>query len=132
MPLHEKPLDGGYWGYQTLSFFAPERTYAWDKDREEVIDELKWMVDQLHNHGIEVIVDVVFNHTGEGGLWRNKIEQDDVSLDPHTDVQLINFDPKEVAGLYAYRGIDNHAYYALSADNQEYWNNTGVDRKSVV
>jgi glycogen operon protein len=130
MPVHEKPLDGGYWGYQTLSFFAPELSYASKRQREEVIDEFKWMVDQLHQHGIEVLLDVVYNHTGEGGLWREKIEQDDVALDPDTDVKLASFDPKEVAGLYCYRGLDNRAYYALSEDGQTYWNNSGVGNET--
>lgn len=125
MPVHEKPLDGGYWGYQTLSFFAPELSYAFRKEREQVIDEFKYMVDELHKRGLEVIIDVVFNHTGEGGLWRNKIEVDQ-SPDPAFDAQLVNFDPKEVAGIYSYRGLDNAAYYALNPDGQTYWNNTGV------
>ncbi len=133
MPVHEKPLDGGYWGYQTLGFFMPEQSYATQAARARpggVIDEFKWMVDELHQHGIEVILDVVYNHTGEGGLWREKIELDDVSLDPATDAQLINFDAKEVAGLYAFRGLDNQAYYALTPDGQLYWNNTGVGNQT--
>ncbi len=130
MPVFEKPLDGGYWGYQTLDFFAPELSYAADQRPGRVIDEFKWMVDQLHQRGIEVILDVVYNHTGEGGLWREKIAQTDNVLDPGTDLQLSNFDPKEVAGLYSYRGFDNRAYYALSEDNQTYWNNTGVGNET--
>ena len=125
MPPFEKPLDGGYWGYQTLNFFAPELTYASRHELEQTIDEFKFLVDELHKRNIEVILDVVYNHTGEGGFWRSKIEFD-VSPDPALDAQLVNFDPKEVAGLYSYRGLDNHAYYALSPDNQTYWNNTGV------
>ena len=129
MPVFEKPVDGGYWGYQTLSFFAPELSYASKRRGPEVIDEFKYMVDVLHQNGIEVILDVVYNHTGEGGFWRSKIEQD-VSPVPTFDSQLVNFDPKEVAGLYAYRGLDNHAYYSLSPDNQTYWNNTGVGNET--
>ncbi len=128
MPVMEKPLDGGYWGYQTLGFFMPERTYAADPRPGYVIDEFKWMVDELHQRGIEVILDVVFNHTGEGGLWREKIAETDNVLDPTID--LVNFDPKEVAGLYSFRGLDNRGYYALSKDNQTYWNNTGVGNET--
>ncbi|MBI5509794.1 MAG: glycosyl hydrolase [Deltaproteobacteria bacterium] len=133
MPVFEKPLDGGYWGYQTLLFFAPEVKYATQVAQSEpagVIDEFKAMVDVLHQHGIEVILDVVYNHTGEGGFWREKIELTDQALDPYTNAQLINFDPKEVAGIYSFRGFDNQAYYALSPDNQTYWNNTGVGNQS--
>ncbi len=126
LPIHEKPLDGGYWGYQTLSFFAPELSYATKNLRESVIDEFKAMVDALHQRGIEVFLDVVYNHTGEGGLWREKI-QDDFSPDP---LGTYNFDPKEVASLYSYRGLDNAGYYALSKDNQIYWNNTGVGNQT--
>ena len=125
MPIHEKPLDGGYWGYATLSFFAPEISYSSRQKLNEVMDEFKGMVDALHQRGIEVILDVVYNHTGEGGFWRNKLEFD-LSPDPSTDSAVVNFDPKEVAGLYSYRGLDNAAYYGLSPDNQTYWNNTGV------
>jgi glycogen operon protein len=126
MPVMEKPLDGGYWGYQTIGFFAPEISYSYDQRPGGPLDEFKWMVDQLHQRGIEVILDVVYNHTGEGGLWRNKIQYDDSPSDPATVEKLFNFDPKEVAGLYSFRGLDNAAYYALSADNQTFWNNTGV------
>ena len=77
MPIHEKPLDGGYWGYNNLSFFAPEHSFSADAKAtgrvDGVIDEFKWMVDELHQNGIEVIIDVVYNHTGEGGLWREKL-----------------------------------------------------------
>lgn len=126
MPIHEKPLDGGYWGYQTLSFFAPELSFASRRQNAEVIDEFKAMVDALHQRGIEVIVDVVFNHTGEGGFWRNKLEFD-LTPDPAADEALLNFDAKEVTGLYSYRGLDNHAYYALVPDDPGfYWNDTGV------
>ena len=123
MPVFEKPLDGGYWGYQTIGFFAPELTYAADRRPGRPIDEFKWMVDQLHQRGVEVILDVVYNHTGEGGLWRDKIQQD-VSADPVSN--LGNFDPKEIAGLYSFRGLDNAGYYALQADRGQYVNDTGV------
>ncbi len=125
MPIHEKPLDGGYWGYNNLSFFAPEHSFSAHFQAtgrvDGVIDEFKWMVDQLHQNDIEVIVDVVFNHTGEGGLWRERL-----FFETFEDATSVNFDPKEVAGLYNFRGLDNAAWYALSPDGQTYWNNTGV------
>jgi isoamylase len=129
MPIHEKPLDGGYWGYNNLNFFAPEHTMSaeWQATGRviDVIDEFKWMVDQLHQHDIEVMVDVVYNHTGEGGLWRERL-----FFETYDDMQSVNFDPKEVAGLYSFRGLDNAAYYALSPDGQTYWNNTGVGNQT--
>jgi glycogen operon protein len=129
MPPFEKPSDGGYWGYATLSFFIPENTYAFGKKDAEIIDEFKWMVDQLHQRDIEVMLDVVYNHTGEGGFWREKLAFD-FNPDPAITPQLVNFDPKEVVGLYSYRGFDNQAYYALSADKQSYNNNTGVGNET--
>jgi len=122
MPSQQKPPDGGYWGYETVGFFAPELTYSSDPRPWMVGDEFKWMVDQLHQRGIMVLMDVVYNHTGEGGLWRDKIAIDG-SPDPDN---LANFDPKEVASILSFRGFDNQAYYALSTDNQTYWDNTGV------
>ncbi len=122
MPSQQKPPDGGYWGYETIGFFAPELTYSSDQRPWMVGDEFKWMVDQLHQRGLLVLMDVVYNHTGEGGLWRDKIAIDG-SPDPGN---LANFDPKEVASILSFRGLDNQAYYALSPDNQTYWDNTGV------
>ena len=130
LPIHEKPLDGGYWGYNNISFFAPEVSYAFDRRPREVIDEFKWMVDELHKAGIEVWIDVVYNHTGEGGLWRERIYQDDTSLDPSTDANFYNYDPHETAGIYTFRGIDNAAYYALNPNGLTYWNNTGVGNQT--
>ncbi len=120
LPPYEKPADAGYWGYNNLSYFVPENTYAANTEREEIIDEFKWMVDQLHQHGIEVIVDVVYNHTGEGGLWREKINANDGAV--------WNLDPEETASLFSYRGLDNDAYYALDPGNgkRTYLNYTGV------
>ncbi|XXF80037.1 alpha-amylase family glycosyl hydrolase [Myxococcaceae bacterium GXIMD 01537] len=126
LPIHEKPLDGGYWGYQTINFFAPELSYASNPAPQFVIDEFKWMVEELHKRGIEVILDVVYNHTGEGGLWREKLEYDDVT----TGKPLANLDPTEVAGLYSFRGLDNASYYALNPGGRTYWNNTGVGNQT--
>ena len=134
LPVHEKPVDGGYWGYNNTSFFALELDYsaAWtERGRaDEVVDEFKAMVDVLHQHGIEVFVDVVYNHTGEGGLWREKLFYNDTSPDMEATSQAVNLDSLEVVGLYSLRGLDNFAYYALSADGQTYWNNTGVGNQT--
>ncbi|MFZ5482546.1 MAG: alpha-amylase family glycosyl hydrolase [Myxococcota bacterium] len=134
LPVHEKPLDGGYWGYNNVSFFAPELTYSADWEYggppEAVIDEFKWMVDQLHQQDIEVILDVVYNHTGEGGLWRDKIYTDDSPSDADAVYDAYNLDTVEAATIFHFRGLDNWAYYALSEDNQTYWNNTGVGNET--
>jgi len=85
------------------------------------------MVDQLHQQGIEVVLDVVYNHSGEGGLWRDKLYTDDVLLDAQAmSDAYYNLDTSEAATIYSQRGLDNAAWFALSADNQGYWNNTGV------
>ncbi|MCB9766342.1 MAG: glycosyl hydrolase [Alphaproteobacteria bacterium] len=129
LPVHEKPLDGGYWGYNNLTFFAPElsfsASYQVTGQPLETMDELRWMVDQLHQAGVEVILDVVYNHTGEGGLWRERLY-----FETYDDAVEVNFDPKEVAGLYSYRGLDNAGWYALTPDGQYYWNNTGVGNQT--
>jgi len=126
MPMFEKPVDGGYWGYHSISWFAPEVGYAANPDPQAIVDEVKAMVDVLHQHGLEVWLDVVYNHSGEGGLWREKQQSDDVLVDPITSADLVNYEPKEVAGLYSLRGLDNQAYYCLSEDKQTYWQVTGV------
>ncbi|MEZ4322687.1 MAG: alpha-amylase family glycosyl hydrolase [Myxococcota bacterium] len=132
LPVHEKPADGGYWGYNNLSYFAPEVTYstAWNQGREpaEVVDEFKWMVDELHANDVEVVVDVVYNHTGEGGLWRTKLFFNDADgdfiCDPGNAVAL---DSSEVASLLSFRGIDSASYYVLANAGQSYWSgSTGV------
>lgn len=130
LPIHEKPLDGGYWGYNNVHFFAPEVSYSHafrDQQRPDlVIQEFKGMVDALHQHGIEVWIDVVYNHTGEGGLWREKLFYNDFTPDLEATTQAVNLDSVEVAGLYNMRGLDNASYYALNEDGLTYWNNTGV------
>jgi glycogen operon protein len=130
LPIHEKPLDGGYWGYNNLSFFAPEISFSSAARAIDAVDEFKTMVEELHKRDIEVIIDVVYNQTGEGGLWREKLEMVDTLLDPSSYGDLVNFDPKEVAGLYSFRGLDNQSYYALNEGNQTYWNNTGVGNQT--
>lgn len=133
MPPFEKPSEGGYWGYNSLSFFIPENTYSsayqFGRTQNEIIDEFKAMVDEFHKRDIEVLLDVVYNHTGEGGFWRERLEYD---YNPSDSIpgDLLNYDPKEVVGLYNVRGLDNAAYYALSDDKQTFWNNTGVGNET--
>ena len=86
-----------YWGYSTVGFFAPKAAYAATGRQGLACDELKNMVKQLHRNGISVILDVVFNHTAEGG---------------------------EGGRTYNYRGIDNRTYYHLD-DEGRYLNYSG-------
>ena len=134
LPIHEKPLDGGYWGYNNIHFFVPELSYSsafLDSSRPDlVIDEFKEMVDQLHQHDIEVWIDVVYNHTGEGGLWREKLFYNDYTTDAEATAQAVNLDSVEVAGLYNLRGLDNWSYYALNENGLTYWNNSGVGNET--
>jgi glycogen operon protein len=87
-----------YWGYQPVSFFAPHHAYSSRKEPLGVIDEFRDMVKALHRAGIEVILDVVFNHTSEGG-------QDGPTL--------------------SYRGLANDFYYILEQDKSRYADYTG-------
>lgn len=131
LPIHEKPVDGGYWGYWTTGFFAPENTYANNSKKAAHIDEFKWMVEQLHAHDIEVWLDVVYNHTGEGGLWREKVPNKTI-VDPNDPADFWSYDPFETATIYSFRGLDNSEYYQLPyhlnpADTaKRYWETTGV------
>jgi glycogen operon protein len=95
-----------YWGYATLNYFAPDRHYAADHSPGGPTRELKAMVKAFHDLGIKVYIDVVYNHTGEGGAW--------------------NSDDKTTYHLYSLRGLDNPTYYSLTADLQFSWDNTGV------
>ena len=84
-----------YWGYESLAFFAPEPSYLINGD----INEFKAMVKALHCHGLEVILDVVYNHTGEGN---------------------------QLGPTLCYRGIDNESYYTLDKNNKRfYYDSTG-------
>ncbi|MFZ5831443.1 MAG: glycogen debranching protein GlgX [Planctomycetota bacterium] len=83
-----------YWGYNTIGFLAPELNYASTSNPEEVVREFKSMVCSLHAAGIEVILDVVYNHTGEGN---------------------------QLGPTISFRGIDNAAYYRLSPENPRYY-----------
>lgn len=95
LPLHAKVStrnEPNYWGYMTLNFFAPERSYAADQRPGGPTREFRAMVDEFHRHGLKVYVDVVFNHTGEGGVTKGA---------------------KEEAPILSFRGIDNATYYSL-------------------
>lgn len=102
----ESTEGDNYWGYMTLNYFAPDRRYASDKSAGGPTKEFKAMVKAFHDYGIKVFVDVVYNHTGEGGAWING------------DSSTFN--------LYSWRGLDNPTYYSLTADKQHSWDNTGV------
>jgi len=95
-----------YWGYMTLDYFAPDRRYSSDKTAGGPTKEFKAMVNAFHSKGIKVLIDVVYNHTGEGGAWSS------------TDKTTYN--------LYSFRGLDNPTYYSLTSDMQSSWDNTGV------
>lgn len=96
-----------YWGYMTLNYFAPDRRYAYNKAAGGPTVEFKAMVKAFHDKGIKVYLDVVYNHTGEGGAFANT-------------------DGVTVYNLYSFRGLDNPTYYELTADNQHAYDNTGV------
>jgi len=88
-----------YWGYAPVSFFAPHRAYSSRQDAQGPTDEFRDMVKALHRAGIEVFLDVVYNHTAEGD---------------HTGPTL------------GFRGIDNLTYYILEEDRSRYANFTGT------
>jgi glycogen operon protein len=94
--LTDKGLKN-YWGYSTLSFFAPARRYAANPDF--AFAEFKEMVARLHEAGIELILDVVYNHTAEGN---------------------------ELGPTLSFKGIDNASYYRLAPDRRYYINDTGT------
>jgi glycogen operon protein len=87
-----------YWGYNTIGFFAPDPRYSFE--REQTLREFKEMVARFHDAGLEVIMDVVYNHTAEGN---------------------------ERGSTLSFKGIDNASYYRLMADNPRYYiNDTGT------
>jgi isoamylase len=103
LPVHQfdpqsAPRGVNYWGYQPVSFFAPHHAYSSVRDPLGAIDEFRDMVKALHRAGIEVILDVVFNHTGEGGPEGPTV---------------------------CYRGLANEVYYILQADKTRYADYTG-------
>ncbi len=97
--LHSNPKTGeklqNYWGYQTIAFFAPKSSYSSSGRRGEQVAEFKEMVRELHKAGIEVIMDIVFNHTSEGD---------------------------QTGPTLSFRGLDNTIYYMLD-DNKRYYKN---------
>ena len=116
LPVHESDNDGNpdneatpfsqFWGYMTYGYFAPDRRYSSDKTPGGPTREFKEMVRSFHEAGIEVYLDVVYNHTGEGGLWNSS-------------------DPSK-AGVDFLRGLDNSEYYCLvPSDKSRYWETTG-------
>ena len=96
-PWHA-PNGVNYWGYQPISFFAPHHAYSSRREPLAVLDEFRDMVKAFHSAGIEIILDVVFNHTAEGG-------QDGPTL--------------------CYRGLANEVYYILEKDRSRYADYTG-------
>ena len=101
MPVHQFVTDshlndkglGNYWGYNTIGFFAPHNAYAATGTRGQQVQEFKTMVRTLHQAGIEVILDVVYNHTAEGN---------------------------HMGPTLSFRGIDNAAYYRLVDNDRRY------------
>jgi glycogen operon protein len=102
MPVHDflddkHLLDKGlhnYWGYNTTNFFSPEARYSGSGDRGQQAGEFKTMVREFHRNSIEVILDVVYNHTSEGN---------------------------QMGPTLSFRGIDNPTYYRLVNDNRRYY-----------
>jgi glycogen operon protein len=107
MPVHEFPILDihgnvspypNYWGYDPLAFFAPHRGYAWSREPGQQVIEFKQMVRALHQAGIEVILDVVFNHTCEGN---------------------------ELGPVLSLKGLENSVYYMLNNGGGGYKNYSG-------
>ncbi|MDR2019729.1 MAG: glycogen debranching protein GlgX [Treponema sp.] len=96
-PKTGKPLVN-YWGYSTVAFFAPKGSYAADKSPGGQVREFKEMVRELHKAGLEVILDIVFNHTAEGN---------------------------EMGPTFSFRGLDNTIYYILNENKRYYQNYSG-------
>jgi isoamylase len=92
------PQEGNFWGYMPISFFAVHGEYAMDRADWGAFDEFREMVHAMHRAGLEVIIDCVHNHTGEGGV-------DDVT--------------------YSQKGIDNASYYVIG-ENEPYKNYSGT------
>jgi isoamylase len=105
MPVHQFVSDSvladrglaNYWGYNTIGFFAPHNTYSASGDRGEQVQEFKAMVRTLHEAGMEVILDVVYNHTAEGN---------------------------HLGPTLCFRGVDNATYYRLTDDDRRYYLDT--------
>jgi isoamylase len=95
-----------YWGYSTLNYFAPDRRYASNKAAGGPTSEFQAMAKVFHDLGIKVYIDVVYNHTYEGGPW--------------------NPNGPTTYTIVSWRGLDNPTYYELTADMQSSYDNTGV------
>ncbi|MFE7841951.1 glycogen debranching protein GlgX [Streptomyces sp. NPDC057474] len=114
MPVHQFVQDGvlqdrglaNYWGYNTIGFFAPHNAYAAHGTRGQQVTEFKAMVKALHAAGLEVILDVVYNHTAEGN---------------------------EKGPTLSFRGIDNTSYYRLvDGDWGHYYDTTGTGNSLLM
>ncbi len=114
MPVHQFVQDttlamrglSNYWGYNTIGFFAPHNAYSSAGQRGQQVQEFKAMVRALHEAGIEVILDVVYNHTAEGN---------------------------HLGPTLCFRGIDNAAYYRLVDDNRaHYYDTTGTGNSLLM
>jgi glycogen operon protein len=113
MPVHQFVTDshlrekglGNYWGYNTIGFFAPHNAYSASGIRGQQVQEFKTMVRALHQAGIEVILDVVYNHTAEGN---------------------------HLGPTLSFRGIDNAGYYRLVDDDRRYYMDTTGTGNSLL
>ncbi|MGP4002138.1 glycogen debranching protein GlgX [Streptomyces sp. 8N706] len=113
MPVHQfihdhRLVDSGlanYWGYNTIGFFAPHNAYASWGDRGQQVLEFKSAVRALHQAGIEVILDVVYNHTAEGN---------------------------HLGPTLSFRGLDNASYYRLADDPRYYMDTTGTGNSLLM
>jgi glycogen operon protein len=113
MPVHQFVDDhrltdlglANYWGYNTIGFFAPHGAYSSLGDRGQQVQEFKSMVKALHAAGIEVILDVVYNHTAEGN---------------------------HLGPTLAFRGLDNPSYYRLAEDRRYYEDTTGTGNSLLM
>ncbi|MFI8367975.1 glycogen debranching protein GlgX [Streptomyces sp. NPDC085466] len=113
MPVHQfvndhRLVDAGlsnYWGYNTIGFFAPHNAYASWGDRGQQVLEFKSAVRALHQAGIEVILDVVYNHTAEGN---------------------------HLGPTLSFRGLDNPSYYRLADDPRYYMDTTGTGNSLLM
>ncbi|MGI5348205.1 glycogen debranching protein GlgX [Streptomyces sp. CA-250714] len=113
MPVHQSVTDHrlaeagmtNYWGYNTIGFFAPHNTYASWGERGQQVQEFKHAVRALHEAGIEVILDVVYNHTAEGN---------------------------HLGPTLSFRGLDNASYYRLADDPRYYMDTTGTGNSLLM
>lgn len=103
--LQEKGLSN-YWGYNTIGFFAPHNAYSSSGERGEQVNEFKSMIKAYHHAGMEVILDVVYNHTAEGN---------------------------HMGPTLSFKGIDNASYYRLvEGDQQHYFDTTGTGNSLLM